>query len=261
MRVLSAAAVLVVGLMTGGCAAKDPFAGTPADAATGVSPSPSPFVPEATATPTPGPGVAARPRIAGRHLVAALERRVALRARPDGRVIRRLEARTEFGSHTVLSVTARRRGWLQVLTPELPNHRRGWIRAGAAALAGTDYDIRVDRSARRAALRRDGRTVLRFPVAVGRPGNETPLGRFAVTDKLRPHDPTSPYGCCAIALTGHQTKLEPGWPGGDRLAIHGTPATWTIGQAVSLGCMRADAAALKRLLRRVPLGAPVRIVA
>ena len=263
MRVLSAAAVLLAGLLTGGCAAKDPFAGAQADAAAGAAASPtaSPFVPEATATPVPAADVAARPRIEGRYVLAALERRVPLRARPAGRVIRRLEARTEFGSHTVLSVTAQRPGWLQVLTPELPNHRRGWIPADAATLAGTDYEIRVDRSARRAALRRDGRTVLRFPVAVGRPGNETPLGRFAVTDKLRPHDPTSPYGCCAIALTGHQTKLEPGWPGGDRLAIHGTPATWTIGKAVSLGCMRADAAALKRLLRRVPLGAPVRIVA
>ena len=50
------------------------------------------------------------------------------------------------------------------------------------------------------------------------------MGRFAVTDKLRTEDRAdSPYGCCALALTGHQTKLVPGWPGGDRLAIHGTP--------------------------------------
>jgi hypothetical protein len=199
--------------------------------------------------------------LAGRHLTARLRGPVRLRATPGGRVIRHLKARTEFGSPAVLGVTARRAGWLQVLTSRLPNHRRGWIPERDARLASTAYEIRVDRSAHRAELRRNGRTVMRFSVAVGRPGNETPLGRFSVTDKLRPEEASSPYGCCAIALTGHQTRLEPGWPGGDRLAIHGTPATWSIGQAVSLGCMRAAEKPLKRLLRRVPLGAPVRIVA
>jgi lipoprotein-anchoring transpeptidase ErfK/SrfK len=192
-----------------------------------------------------------------RYLTAALRRRSHLYTRPHGRALRTVGARTEFGSQTVLGVLRRRGGWLKVAAAQLPNNRRGWIRARNARLFGTDYDIRVDRSAHRAVLRRDGRKLLRFPVAVGRPGNETPLGRYAVTDKLRTTDSSSPYGCCALALTGHQTKLEPGWPGGDRLAIHGTPATWSIGQAVSLGCMRAPTKALRKLMRRVPLGAPV----
>jgi lipoprotein-anchoring transpeptidase ErfK/SrfK len=192
-----------------------------------------------------------------RYLTAAVTRRTALYAHPGGRVLARLKAHTEFGSQTVLGVIARRGEWLKVAAAQLPNGRRGWVRSRATFLHGTDYDIRVDRSERRAALRHDGRVLLRFPVAVGRPGNETPLGRYAVTDKLRPVESTSPYGCCALALTGHQTRLEPGWPGGDRLAIHGTPATWSIGQAVSLGCMRAPTKALHVLMRRVPLGAPV----
>ena len=176
-------------------------------------------------------------------------------------MLHRLGVRTEFGSPVVLAVVARRRDWLQVLSARLPNHRRGWIPAAHTRLARTDYRIDVDRSARRARLRLRRRTLLRFPVAVGRPGNRTPLGRFAVTDKLQVTNPTSPYGCCALALNGHQTELEPGWPGGDRLAIHGTPATWTIGKAVSLGCLRAPEKALRRLLRRVPLGTPVVISA
>jgi lipoprotein-anchoring transpeptidase ErfK/SrfK len=192
-----------------------------------------------------------------RYLTAAIARRTRLYARPGGRVLHHLRPHTEFGSQTVLGVVARRGEWLKVAAAQLPNGRRGWVRSRATDLGGTDYDIRVDRSARRAAFRRDGRVLLRFPVAVGRPGNETPLGRYAVTDKLRPVEATSPYGCCALALTGHQTRLEPGWPGGDRLAIHGTPATWSIGQPVSLGCMRAPKRALRVLMRRVPLGAPV----
>jgi lipoprotein-anchoring transpeptidase ErfK/SrfK len=119
----------------------------------------------------------------------------------------------------------------------------------------------VDRSRRRLELRRGGRTLRRLPVAVGRPGTPTPLGRFAVTDKLRTGRPDSPYGCCAVALTGHQTKLLRGWPGGDRLAVHATPQPETIGEAASLGCLRAGTPDMQALMRKVPLGAPVFIAA
>ena len=119
------------------------------------------------------------------------------------------------------------------------NGEHGWIRASAARLGSTNVWIRVDRSRRELTLRRDRRVLRRMPVAVGRPGTETPLGRFAVTDRLRTRSPDSPYGCCAVALSGHQTKLLPGWPGGDRLAIHATPNPETVGTPASLGCMRA----------------------
>ena len=117
--------------------------------------------------------------------------------------------------------------------------------------------IHVDRSARRLTVRRDGRVVRRLPVAVGRPGTETPTGRFAVTDKLRTRRADSPYGCCALALSGHQPKLLPGWPGGDRLAIHATPQADSVGHAASLGCLRAKTRDMHALMRIVPLGAPV----
>ena len=133
-----------------------------------------------------------------------------LRATPGGRPLHWLGTRTEFDSPRVLSVTARRDGWLRVLASERPNGRAGWIRADRARLASTDFSIHVDRSARRLTLRRDGRAVRSFSVAVGRPGTETPTGRFAVTDKLHPGDPASPYGCCLLALSGHQTKLIAG---------------------------------------------------
>ena len=188
---------------------------------------------------------------------ARVERRTTLRSAPGGRVVARVGRTTEFGSPRVLGVVGRRGAWLQVIASERENEQRAWIRASAVRVRGTNISIRVDRSARRLALRR-GKTVLRrMPIAVGRPGNETPLGRFAVTDLLRTAAPDSPYGCCAVALSGHQTKLEPGWPGGDRLAIHGTPNEETVGTEASLGCMRAYDADIRALMRRVPLGAPV----
>ena len=65
------------------------------------------------------------------------------------------------------------------------------------------------------------------------------------------------YGCCAVALSGHQPNIPQGWDGGDRIAIHGTPATESIGQAASLGCLRAHDRDVKALIRALPLGAPV----
>ncbi len=244
-------ALPILALLAAGCGA-GPDADTPRPDRTGA---PRAFAVAKPTPPAPRARHAARP--AGRWLTARLVRPARLRARPAGRVVARLGVRTEFGSPRVLSVRRRRGSWLQVLAPERPNGRDGWIRAGAARLGATDVSIRVDRSARRLVVRRGARTVRRVTVAVGRPGTPTPLGRFAVTDRLRTTGASSPYGCCAIALSGHQTRLLPGWPGGDRLAIHATPATWTIGKAASLGCLRASPAAMRALMRRVPLGAPV----
>ena len=197
----------------------------------------------------------ARPR--GRWATARVTRATALRAAPDGRRVGRLSKRTEFGSPKVVGVLRERRGWLLVDVPERPNGRPAWIRAADTRPDAVDVSLRVDRSARRLTVWREGKVVRRFKVAVGRPGTETPTGRFAVTDKLRTKRADSPYGCCALALSGHQPKLLPGWPGGDRLAIHATPNPESIGTAASLGCMRAATRDLQALLQIVPLGAPV----
>ena len=196
-----------------------------------------------------------------RFRTAAVLRRTTLRASPAGEVVARIGQETEFGSRRVLAVTGERDGWLRVIATERSNGEQAWIRASAARLGATDVWIRVDRSKRELTLRRGREVLRRLPVAVGRPGTETPLGRFAVTDLLLTRQPDSPYGCCAVALSGHQTKLVPGWPGGDRLAIHATPNPETIGRPASLGCMRAHARDVRMLMRRVPLGAPVVVVA
>ncbi len=200
---------------------------------------------------------AQKPKPAGRFETARVRRRTTMRAAPGGRVIARVGRRTEFGSPRVLAVTGRRGGWLRVIASERRNEQRGWIRARAVRVGATDISIHVDRSARRLVLKRGSKVLRRMPIAVGRPGNETPLGRFAVTDLLHTGRADSPYGCCALALSGHQTKLVPGWPGGDRLAIHGTPNPETVGTQASLGCMRAYTRDIRALMRRVPLGAPV----
>ena len=218
-------------------------------------PGPAPFTPMKETVATGTTAAAAAPH--GRYETARVLKVTRLRATPGGRKLMWIGTRTEFDSPRVLSVTARRDGWLRVLASERANGRAAWIRASLVRLGSTDYSIHVDRSARRLTLRRGDRSVRSFAVAVGRPGTETPTGRFAVTDKLHPDDPASPYGCCLLALSGHQTKLIKGWPGGDRVAIHATPNVETVGHAASLGCLRARAADVRRLMRTVPVGTPV----
>jgi lipoprotein-anchoring transpeptidase ErfK/SrfK len=191
--------------------------------------------------------------------VAVLTRRTVLRATPGGRAIAKLRRRTEFGTPTVLAALQERGNWLRVLATELPNGRSGWIPASAAGVVASPWSIRVDLSRRTLTARRRGKVVRRFSVAIGKPSTPTPTGRFAVTDKLDFIGGSQAYGCCAVALTGRQPHIEPGWSGGTRLAIHGTRMPGTIGQAASFGCLRARDADVRWLTRRVYLGSIVTI--
>jgi lipoprotein-anchoring transpeptidase ErfK/SrfK len=183
-----------------------------------------------------------------------------LRRRPGGRRIAPLPKRTTFGSVRVLPVVERRGDWVRVLAPELANGQRGWIDGRHdVSLYRTDWSLTASVSRRLLVVRHRGRIVRRVPVAVGRPGAPTPRGRYGVTDKLTTGSDGGPYGCCVLALSGHQPHIPQGWGGGDRVAIHATPAPETIGQAASLGCLRATNAVMRRLVRQVPLGTVLRI--
>jgi hypothetical protein len=191
--------------------------------------------------------------------LAVVRGSVALREKPGGRAVVQVGSSTEFGSPRVLAVAARRGDWLGVVATERPNNRLGWVRRGnpALKLRRTGWSLHADLSERTLTLRKDGRRVHRLTVAIGRPGSETPTGRFAVTDKLSGSNYGPYYGCCILALSGHQPKTPPGWTGGNRLAIHGTDAPSTIGMAASAGCLRASDTDLRPLMAKVPLGATV----
>ena len=192
-------------------------------------------------------------------LGARIVRRTQLRASPGGRVVRSIGTRTGYGSVRVLAVVARRGPWLGVLSDHMPNSRPGWIPAASAVLLHEPYRLDVDLSARRMLVRREGRVVRRIRVAIGLAQTPTPTGRFAVTDALRIGANYPQYGCCALALTGRQPNVPQGWSGGDRLAIHGTTRTGSIGSPASFGCLRASDADMRWLIRKVTLGAQVRI--
>ena len=185
---------------------------------------------------------------------------VSVRAAPGGGpVVARLGDRTEFGSPQTLAVVARRGHWLGVITAALPNGKIGWIdlRQGAVRLDRTDLSVEIDLSRRLLVVRRGDEVIRRARVGIGRDGSPTPVGRFAVTDKLPGGRYGAYYGCCIIALSAHQPNLPRGWTGGDRVAIHGTNDPASIGARASAGCLHGREADLRFLMRRLPLGTPV----
>ncbi len=194
-----------------------------------------------------------------KRVVALVERRTVLRRSPNGRRLATIARRTQFGSRQQLAVVARRGSWLGVLHANAPGGRAGWIPRDAVREAPIPWEMALDRSAQVVRVRRDGRVVRRFKVAVGRPSSPTPLGRYAITDRIKPDD-GSVYGCCILALSARQSDLPPGWTGGNRVALHGSP-TDSVGGAVSAGCVRMKRRALRWLQRTVPDGTRVDVVA
>ncbi|MEX1141407.1 MAG: L,D-transpeptidase family protein [Thermoleophilaceae bacterium] len=258
-RWLAAAAAIAV-LVTVGLGSVLAFGGDAGPSASGGEASNTrPFVPREEEIGEPFPS---DPASAYRYPIAILEEAAVLLDVPGGKPKVKIGPQTEWDSPRVLSVVERQGGWLSVLVPELPNGEVGWIEEeDVARLETVGWAVRADLARRVVEVERDGEVVRRFQVGVGRVDHPTPPGRYAVTDKLRVTDSASPYGCCVVALTGHQTELPAGWPGGDRLAIHATADTSGLGEAVSLGCLRVAPKDARWLLDTLPLGTPVFIEA
>jgi L,D-transpeptidase catalytic domain len=205
--------------------------------------------------PTPGKSVPA-------HVIAEVRpgHALALRSRPFGRVLAHVGAKTPFGSRRALSVVTTRHGrWLAVTEAGVGNNRVVWVdaKSGGLRYARTRLELDVDLSARTLTVRRNGAAVRRLSVGVGRAGSPTPIGTFAVTDKLNGAAYSAAYGCCILALSATQPNLPAGWSGGNRIAIHGTLSSSDFGRAVSAGCVHASNSDLQYLMHTVPLGTPV----
>jgi lipoprotein-anchoring transpeptidase ErfK/SrfK len=132
---------------------------------------------------------------------------------------------------------------------------------------GPGMELRVDLSARRLRVVEDGKTVHTYPIAVGRPSNPTPTGRFR-TGRIEwnpswnppnspwargmkpraPGDPKNPMRGVKIYFR------EPAY------YIHGTNDPASIGQAASRGCIRmteGDAISLARRIERAGGSVPL----
>lgn len=148
--------------------------------------------------------------------------------------------------------------WLHVALPLRPNGITGWVRARNVQRASVRTRITVDLSERRVRLYRGGKLVLTSRAAVGSSATPTPLGRYYVNQRLVPSDAAGPFGPGAVGISAFSPVLT-GWAQGGPIAIHGTNEPWSIGRAVSNGCIRLPNPVLRRLFKQALAGTPVLI--
>ncbi len=203
--------------------------------------------------------VAAPPDGAAASLAARpLGQTVVLRAEPRGKPLVRLGSRGPLGGPLVLGVVGVRGSWVKVTAEALPNGRFGWAKFGRdVAVHAVQWELRASLSRRELDVLRGGRLVRTIPVGIGAPDSPTPMGRFAVAEKLTgPFGPA--FGPRILVLTARQPRLPAGWNRSITyyVAIHSGSGQ---GSAVSAGCLHATEADVRWLMRTVPLGTPVLI--
>ena len=145
-----------------------------------------------------------------------------------------------------------------VQIPRRPNGSTGWVPAAQVRLEPIHTRIVVDLSQKRVVLYRDGRRVLSATAAIGSSATPTPTGSFYVNQRLVPTDPSGPFGPGAVGISAFSNVLT-GWTQGGPIAIHGTNEPWSIGKAVSNGCIRLPNATLRRVFAQALSGTPVLI--
>lgn len=145
-----------------------------------------------------------------------------------------------------------------VQIPRRPNGVTGWVPARQVNVATVKTRITVDLSERRVTLYRNGKPVLSSTAAIGSAATPTPTGSFYVNQRLIPTDPDGPYGPGAVGISAFSNVLT-GWTQGGPIAIHGTNAPWSIGKAVSNGCIRLRNPVLRKVFTQALNGTPVLI--
>ena len=149
--------------------------------------------------------------------------------------------------------------WYRAQLPIKPNGVEGYVRARDVSVDSVRTRIVVRVSKRTLTFFRRGRRVLTTTVAVGSSATPTPTGSYYVNQRLIPTDPGGPFGPGAIGVSAYSNVLT-GWTQGGPIAIHGTNEPWSIGHAVSNGCIRVRNPGLRRLFASTPAGTPVVIL-
>ena len=195
---------------------------------------------------------------------AVVRSHAAVAARPGGRAFARFGRLNQNGVPTIFSARAvrvdrrcRPSAYL-VQIPQRPNGVTGWVPARQVDVERVTTRIVVDLSQKRVTLYRRGHRVLSSIAAIGSPATPTPTGSFYVNQRLIPTDPRGPFGPGAVGISAFSNVLT-GWVQGGPIAIHGTNEPWSIGKAVSNGCIRLPNRILKKVFAQALNGTPVLI--
>jgi lipoprotein-anchoring transpeptidase ErfK/SrfK len=174
-----------------------------------------------------------------------------------------LETRTTDGTQNIVLVlegvdVSPSETWYRVRLAILPNNSTGWVRGdNLGRLFAVHTHLYVDLARMTATLKRDGVTVFKTPVGIGRPVSPTPRGEFYVRDKLTRFDDVF-YGPVAFGTNARSPVLTD-WPDGGLVGVHGTNRPELVPGRISHGCIDIRNDALLRLARLMPVGTPLTI--
>jgi lipoprotein-anchoring transpeptidase ErfK/SrfK len=196
---------------------------------------------------------------------AAVLKPAVARVAPRGsaRAVTTLETRTSDETQNLVLVLGgveldRRTTWYRVRLPILPNNSTGWVPRSAL---GDLYTVRthlyVNLRTLTATLKKNGVTVFKTHVGLGRAAYPTPRGQFYIRDKLTNFDEPV-YGPVAFGTSARSAVLTD-WPGGGFVGVHGTNEPGILPGYVSHGCIRMPNEAILTLARMMPVGTPLTI--
>ncbi len=177
--------------------------------------------------------------------------------------VARVSTRTPEDTSNIVLVLGRRKDragrlWVRVRLPVLPSNTTGWLprsTLGGYGVVRTRLVVELGRLT--ATLFRDGESILRVPIGVGKSGSPTPEGEFYIRNRLSSF--RSPfYGPLAFGTSARSAVLTD-WPAGGFVGIHGTNRPELLPGRVSHGCIRLRNADILRLGRLMPVGTPLSI--
>ena len=196
---------------------------------------------------------------------AAVLRRAVVRTKPSlaSRAVTTLDTWTTDDTQNIVLVlngtdVSAGRTWYRVRLPILPNNSTGWVQARYLGdLYTVHTHLYVSRTTMTATLKRDGVTVFKSIVGVGKSVWPTPRGEFYIRDKMTSFG--SPvYGPVAFGTSARSPVLTD-WPGGGFVGVHGTNEPGILPGRVSHGCIRMPNASILKLARLMPVGTPLTV--
>lgn len=125
--------------------------------------------------------------------------------------------------------------------------------------------LEISRSQRRVTLYRGTNVIKSYPVAVGKPGWETPLGSYRVAQMVKDPIWVHPFTGEKVPGADPENPLGRHWigfwtNGRNWIGFHGTPNPSSVGRAASHGCVRMYNKDVEELFKQVVLGTEVRVI-
>jgi lipoprotein-anchoring transpeptidase ErfK/SrfK len=155
-------------------------------------------------------------------------------------------------------------------TPSLPaitsNEELHKFRYGLPPAETDLLRLEIRLSRRQVTLYRGDIVVSTYPIAVGKPGWETPTGTFKIETKIKDpvwEHPLKP----GVVIPGGDPENPLGrfwigfWTDGNNwIGFHGTPTPKSVGTAASHGCIRMYHQDVEALFNQVSIGTEVKVV-